>query len=370
MKKLIKNWGSFILVWGLVATGFAFVVEYNQALVSETALGVNKTYPLPIGSLRVEKMSFTAVCSSATLTTDTFTDGVASTGTITISSSPVAGFPGAVICINNQCVVDGVNWFHDPLGYSSGTALSIAQAINIATGPMKGVVVATVAASGTVIYTTATSVGFNYVTYTSSQPAMTLSNLVSSNTIGYASGAMTGAVASAVTLNSPFINIPNHGYGVGSEVLYTTNTNRLTGLTSGTTYYTIPVNANSLELSATSTGAVAGLYIIPTTATVAANSYVTKSTYTLTPLTILGSTTSYKWQVSNDGVNWIDYTTTAGGVAVSSVTILSGAYVATGTVNSWDFGYIDYAYVRLNVVAPPTGEVKLSVWGSGNHSNP
>ena len=351
-----------VLLWVCVGVGFAMMVKYNQPLVNEAGLAYNNTYPLNLATNGIDNVSFTAVCTSTTFPTDTFTDGQVSTATITVSSSPAAGVPGQTLCIGGGCISDGNQWFHDPVGIASNTALSIYNAMTVSTSPFYNIIKSTLAANGTVIYTTAATVGINYSLWTSSQAALTISPYTSSSTSqGWASGSMAGGVAAAVKINSPIIYITTHGYTTGTEVLYTTSSLTVSPLMYGTTYYVIPVTANAIELALTSTGAVAGKYITITSS----NTPTSKDTMTLTPLAITGSTTSYKWQVSNDGMNWYDYTSTSGGVAVSSVTILAAGYVSTGTVNTWDFGTVDYSWIRLNVVAPPTGGVKLVVTGNG-----
>ena len=82
----------------------------------------------------------------------------------------------------------------------------------------------------------------------------------------------------------------------------------------------------------------------------------------LTALPITG-TPSYRWEVSNDGITWQPYALTSQNISISSVTLTS--YVSTGTVNAWDFGQITYAYMRLSVVSPLTGAIKLQAIGNG-----
>lgn len=178
------------------------------------------------------------------------------------------------------------------------------------------------------------------------------------------------AIASSVTMPSQTVSqvgFPVIGYNLvlstspfstANPVLYTNTGTNVSPLVTGTTYYATKVN-NAFGLSTTSTGAVAGAYITFTSSSSAGN-------YTFSPLSILG-TPSYKWQVSNDGVNWADYSTTIYGQSVSSVTLSS--FVSTGTVTSWDFGNIQYAWIRLNVIAPTQGAISLLVAGNGKNSN-
>jgi len=80
-------------------------------------------------------------------------------------------------------------------------------------------------------------------------------------------------------------------------------------------------------------------------------------TFGLTPLTYAG-TPSFKWQASNDNLSWSD-------VAVSSVTMTS----STTASATWDFGSVNYRYIRLNFLGPTTGGVALTVIGVGRSND-
>jgi hypothetical protein len=164
---------------------------------------------------------------------------------------------------------------------------------------------------------------------------------------------------SVVTIGSPIIPIAKHGFSLAAGVVYT-STHTDSPLTNGTTYYVIPWSTNSIQLALTSTGAIAGSYITLLSST-------TGTTNTLTPSSLSGNT-SYKWQVSNDGMNWGDYTASDQGVAISSVS-LTAAQVATGSTKVWDFGEIDYAWIRLAFTKPTAGAVRLLVYGNGKNSS-
>ena len=162
---------------------------------------------------------------------------------------------------------------------------------------------------------------------------------------------------SSITLNSAVISATNtytsldpaQTGAIGFPVLYSSSTLTVAPLVNQTTYYVIPVDRNSFKLALTSTGAVAGLGIVITSSN-------TAKTYSLAPIAITG-TPSFKWQASNDGVNFNDFTANSYNVAVSSVTMLS--YTLGGTSTIWDFGPYDYTWIRLNVVAPTKGGIRL-----------
>ena len=167
----------------------------------------------------------------------------------------------------------------------------------------------------------------------------------------------TDAAYTLVSGSATVINISSHGFTKGLEVLFSTAGTGLTGLTNQTTYYVIPITANSISLATTSALALANWPVVFTSSAAG----TTAHTWTLAPLAIAG-TSSYKWEVSNDGVNWFD-------AGQSTVSIPTASFVSTGTVNTWDFSPIDYAWIRLNVKAPSAGGLKLQVIGNGKNSN-
>jgi hypothetical protein len=146
---------------------------------------------------------------------------------------------------------------------------------------------------------------------------------------------------------------------VGFAVLYSSaGAATLGGLTNQTTYFVIPVDYNTIKLASSVTNARAGTAITLTSS----STQTTANTFTLAPVAISGIP-SGKWQVSNDGSLWQDYTTTSGGVAVSSFTVLS--YTAGGASTSWDFGNVGYQFIRLAVIGPTTGGLNLLVTMNG-----
>lgn len=176
---------------------------------------------------------------------------------------------------------------------------------------------------------------------------------VASTTVGFAAIGKNGSVI-----------VGTNTFTTALPVLYTNTGTAIGGLTTGTTYYTALVNGappglqKAFFVATTSTGAQAGSYVTFTSSSSA-------GTYRFAPLTISG-TPSYRWQVSNDGSNWMDFLQTSEGVSVSSRTL--SAYVSTGTIDTWDFGNVGYAFIRLNVVAPTTGGLNLVVSANGKNS--
>jgi hypothetical protein len=84
----------------------------------------------------------------------------------------------------------------------------------------------------------------------------------------------------------------------------------------------------------------------------------TAHTYTLAPQAFVQGNASAQWQVSNDGVNWVNYLANTFNVAVTSQTFTP---VFPSSTTAQDFGMIDYGYLRYNVVGPSQGGVQLKV---------
>ena len=246
------------------------------------------------------------------------------------------GQDNAVVYLNGVRMKQGFDWTKGASASASATAL--AAAINANTLLNKYV---KVGASGAVVTATSTLAGVNNFTLTTSSPtAISVNN-----------PAMTGGTAPSFALSGK-ITIPNHGFTLALPVLYSPSPSlTIGGLTDQTTYYVVPVDANTIGLSSTSVVAVSGVYKTFTSST----TQLAADTGTLAPLPITGIP-SFKWQVSNDNVNWSD-------VAVSSVTM-----GATGTAYSippsntlWSFGYIGPRFLRANVIAPTTGGIQLKI---------
>ena len=224
------------------------------------------------------------------------------------------------------------------------------------------------------IYATATTVGTstNYATYSSSQNALTISGYTSSGPVT-ASGLMSGGTNSSYLINTGVIattgTISATGKTpmVGLPVLYTNSGTNITGLTTGTTYFMIPVTPTSFGLSSTSTGAVAGFNKLPNTSSTTLTSTgtadgtfiqltssavkTTADTFTLTASSY-SATTQLTWQVSNDCNNYTNYVNTSTG----TFTITPSSFTQT---SAYDFGTINFACVQANIVR--TG----NSWSSG-----
>jgi len=273
------------------------------------------------------------------------------TSSLTVTGATFAGgvTPG-MLGINGITLREGTDW--TAVATASGTAKAISDAI-MANSGTNALVVSTWTTGG-VIFTTSTAVGTssNYLLYTSSQAALRLTGTVTtpSGFPGRGASAMTGGTNAAWTNGSGIITVASHGLPTALNVLYS-GTPAIGGLTTGTTYFVIPLSANTLALATTKANAIAGTAITLTSSQTA----TTANTYTLAPLAISG-TPSFKWQASNDNTNWTD-------LSVSSVTMTS--YTYGGATSSWDFGTPAYTYFRVNVIAPLQGAISLVITAAG-----
>ena len=342
----------------VATSGWAGTPKVGGYIANESGVSTAKTYPLGLNQYSVDQAAFVLLWSSANPATTTFTDGSVSSATLTVSSSPAQGIVGETICINQTCLIDGTNWTHSPLGQSSGTALSIANAINANT-TLNQIVVATVPAGGSVIYTTATVVGQNFSVY------------ASTTALRWApSTAMVGGTNSGYTINGTVISAANSWAPNGQTpmvalpVVYTQGASAITGLTNQTTYYVIPINSTAFSLATTSTGAVVGYNALPNTSgatfipLASSQTKTTADSYTLRTTAFAGTPSGF-WQVSNDGTNWATYPS-------------SGTVTLTGSGQSslaGDFGAINFAWIRFNLNTPPTGgALQFAIEPNGKNS--
>lgn len=475
-----------LVIAGLLAVAAAAVViartVYRGPLVYESGLAYNKNYSVNVANYGVDQLAATASYSSATVTSQTFSSGRVSTGTITVSSnSNLAGkqgtntitvlstnsITGSSIVIGGTTLTESVQWYlqtstnsvatsiktainsyatqftatttgnrvnitcassgtwcntqtlsvvgtssitagaatfsggidngflainNVPVRQGTGsnewavgassaaTANNIAAAIN-GNSSLSSIIVSTApSACGLsnpcgVVKLTSLSVGTaaNYALFSSSNSQLTLGGAVTVDSNGRGASAMTAGANAAWTIQGTQITIASNPFWAANSangqasmtalpVLYSTGSVAIGGLTNQTTYYIIPVDKDTIKLASSSANAQAGTAITLTSS----QTLTTANTYTLTPLVISG-TPSFKWQVSNDGNLWQDYTTTSSGVSVSSVTILS--YTNGGASTSWDFGNFGYNWIRLAVIAPTAGGLNLLVTMNGKTNN-
>lgn len=318
----------------------------NPVLVDNDALAYNQNLDLDL--TYIETLSMQALYSSTTLPTSTFDDGRKSTATITVSSAAFLVSSGIQrITIGSVVLRDGGAW--TSVATASGTAKSISDAI-MANSTLNAVMVSTWGANG-VVYATSTVPGTDLSSYA----------MVSSSPAALGITSFLNGLASDVSVADDTIYVANHRLGVGAPVLLRKSAGTVPSpLTAETTYYALPTQANYVRLSTTSADAQAGTYINLLSQT-------GSGAFSLIPLAITG-TPSFKFQVSNDGSNFSDFTTSVYGVSLSSVTLTS--YTAGGASTVWDFGPLNYKTLRCKVIAPTTGAIDLKITGSGTSRKP
>lgn len=277
-------------------------------------------------------------CNAYTLTTSS--PVVLSTGSATFTG----GVNNGLLSINGIVLTEQTDF--NAVTSSAVAANNIATAIN-ANSALSAIITSTAPlACGLtnkcgVIITTSTAVGSgtNYSLWTSSNAALKPF-----------APAMRGGSDSSFNTTTDVITIASHGLPLAFPVLYTTTTGTAPGgLTTGTTYFAIPIDANTFKLSTTSTGAVAGVAVDITSDT-------GSGTFSLKPLSFTAPA-SGKWQGSNDNSNWFD-------LSVSSISQTN----TTQQIVNWDLSNYNYQYIRFNAVAPTQGGWNIVINVNGKTS--
>lgn len=289
-----------------------------------------------------------AAGNAVTLTVTPSTGGLVAGG-----ATFTGGQSAATLTINGVTLTAGVNFS------TSATLSTIATNIAAAINAQSATIGVAAAGVSTGVFSTSTVVGTsaNYLLASSTQAALRLSPPFVT-TAGASTGVMTGGTNSGYNITTDQISITNHGFTKALPVLYSTSAaNAIGGLAWGTTYFVVVVDANTIGLSSTSAVALTGNYINLTSSVTS----TTATTYTLTPGPFIQGAFSGKWQVSNDGGNWADFTVTSQGIVVSSQTVAIFSPVFPSSTVVQDFGFVDYGYIRYNIVGPTQGGASLRV---------
>lgn len=370
-------------------TNWFFDGTSTAATVNSIMAGINKYVPSVVASTGILSTYYTVYTTATNAGSAgnnmTLTSNISTNTLLTSSSNFVGGRDNAALTINNVTFQQGTQWTNvyystsgspnigqGPVFNATATIASLLAGIN-ASSATTGVQVTT-NATQSILWASATSVGNNYFMSSSSQTQLTLAVSTLSITNGISTGTMTGGVPASYTLqggvygtsvgSATAINISSHGFTDGLKVFITTTSatqTAITGLTTPGTYYVILNNANSISLATTSALAQTKWPIVLTSSATKA----TADTLLITPFGITGTTT-LQWQVSNDGLYWVNYSTTDKGITVLTPSLT--AYFSTGTATNWDFGNVDYAWIRLKVTAPTAGAIGLKVAGNGKNS--
>lgn len=263
--------------------------------------------------------AFVSNSSSMTVASPTMTGG-ADNACLTIA--------GTALC-NNGAWTAGASTTTAVLSLGNAIANASLYLSTVASGNL-GVIYATSTLNGT---------AYNYTLTTSSPTVLSVSQAVFTN--GTNPGDILGSKIITGSANLP----------LALPVLYAIGSNpAIGGLTTGTTYYVVPLGGTTFSLAKYSTSAVAGLSSDYATVT-STNSGTTAHAYTIAPLAWSGNAT-FIWQASNDNANWATAPST-GTVTFSS---------SSANLNSLvDFGVFNFRYLRFNYTAPTSGAANIVV---------
>lgn len=280
----------------------------------------------------VETLSMQVTYSSANISAFSTDDGRKATGTFTVASTQT--LTSAMLGVGGCSFINGREW--TSVAFASTTAQSIADAINNSVCLAGSVAAARGSGTSAVVFATATVIGTagNSIALTSSVSSITVSGATLSN----------GDDSSFSVANDDVTTSAAHGISTGYPLLLATVTGTApTGLTTGTTYYAIVTSPIKFKLASSSANALAGTAVNITALTGA-------GTFTLTPTPFAGTPT-FKWQGSNDGINYADLNATA------------ISYSAPAT-SLWD-GLVHYKFLRLNFTAGTGGGMSMKVVAYG-----
>ncbi len=324
--------------------------NYNGALCNQYII-TTSTIALTVSSTGLTSSVFNGGTGSSVVFGTATVSGTAGNSYTLVASTSALAISGAKFFggqTNTIISIDGVNLpmaspgtFTPGLAWSSGTtsaltASNISSAI-ITNSFLSTVMVSSNAAGQSVVYATSTIVG-NAADFPLS---------VNTTALSVSGPKFTFSTNTAVNMAANTINLPVHGLATGQQVVLSTGTANFAfdGLVYGTTYYAIVADSNDIGLSLTSSGAVAGVYIVFTS-----SSIVGPHTFTLTPLAPTGSA-YVNWFASNDCNTYFS-------VATTSVTFQSPY---TASTQNWDFGQSDYQCYQAKFVPLATGGANLKI---------
>lgn len=177
------------------------------------------------------------------------------------------------------------------------------------------------------------------------------------NALPVTNNAMYGGTDTDISTTAYTFYEANHTMTTALPVLFTKSAGNAPGvLGPNSTYYTIVVDDNNFAVASSSTNAIAGTKLAIATQTATGG-----GTFAFTPLAYSASpAASFKWQMSNDNSNWSD-------INVSSVTVSSPSTTVSSTF--WDFGAVNFRFLRLFVLGPQRGGLYLVVPVIGRSSD-
>lgn len=161
----------------------------------------------------------------------------------------------------------------------------------------------------------------------------------------YGNYTLAGGSATEVDVATNTFYEPNHSFGTGQAILFSTAAGaHINGLTFGTTYYAIRYDANRFRIATSSPNAMIGV-------SVDISSVNGGGSFTFAPLAYANmGGTGFLWQGSNDGISW------------ASLPLTSDRSSFTYTQHgSTVIPFIDYPYrwLRMKFTPPSTGGLSI-----------
>ncbi len=265
----------------------------------------------------------------------TITSSTAAFGVSAFSTGQDYGY----LSINGVTLTEGTSW--NAATSSDTTAANIVTAIN-----------GNSSLSAIVLASTGSAQGKGFLQVVSLATGLNAYPLTTSNTTKLSPSfyQFAGGVAPDFSIATDVFTKAAHGLSTGMSVVFSTGSNKTVGgLTHGTTYYAIPINANTFKLASSAANAIAGTAIDLT-------SVQDGATHALTPSIFSVGSAGFDWRGSNDGSTFYALPI---GTALSSVTY--------STPNGQLFTFTDYAYkyLQLSFTGPTRGGITVTATING-----
>ncbi len=326
--------GQYVTVNGRRLTE---AVDWTRGMSSTATM---KSLQTAIGNT----FEYSSSVSSNVITLQSVSSGTAANAfTLTTSSAsvlPVVNFAGGqnfgYVHIGGVTLTEGTDFNAETS--NAVTAENIENAIQ-ANSTLAAIIIATHPIVTSVVYATSTTNGVFRYAISVSTPALTVSGF-------------SGGSDNDIDLTNNQFSETSHGFVTGLAVLFSTSASNIGapgGLTNQTTYFVMKVDDNTYKVGTTAVMVSSGGAIDLTSQSTATLNY------TFTALPTVGAPTAFKWQASNNGVNWTDL----------SITTVTTANIVTGGGSIWDFSEYAYRYLRLLLLAPTSGATTVNITQHG-----
>ena len=295
----------------------------------------------------------TATATTAGTAANSFTLVSSTTGWLTAGG---ANFSGGIDAA--QVTINGKTITLSTAATAASAANKLSDAI-MADSYLKTIVKSTWSAAGIVTSTSITGGSqINYPLTTNDTNCLTLSATC------YWGGYPSDINISTYTTNPYTVNKSSAGgynYGLAQPLLFKKTAGTAPSpLVDKTTYYAVNILPQSLQLSDTSTGALAGIVIKLSSFTAAGG-----GSFVLTPSTMVG-TSSWKFQASDDGNLFFDiYLSSVSDritISAANAVALAGTFATPYTTVQylWDLKEMAFKYLRLAFTAGTWSQVSMN----------